>query len=122
MTNLSVVLNQLSQHITSIESEPGYVLPADATFTTLTCSTLNYLDDTGTEIDLETEIKQWKTLNTSHSDEAKTSAENAATSARNAAFSASDARDSAIAANTHAGHAKNIQIYYNASGSASDVL
>ena len=81
VTNLTVVLNQLTQHITIIENEPGYVLPANATFTALTCSTLNYLDDTGTEIDLETEIAQLKTVNTSHSDEAKISASNAANSA-----------------------------------------
>ena len=60
VADLSVIVSQLSQHITTVESEPGYVLCANATFTTLTCFTLNYLDYDGTEIDLQTQIEQVK--------------------------------------------------------------
>jgi len=104
VNNLSVVVGQLSQHITTIEGEPGYVLPSNATFTTVTCSNLNYLDDTGTEIDLETEIEKLKTLNTSYSDEAKASADNAAASAADAAASADSAYTSYTVANQVAGN------------------
>ena len=98
-------MSQLSRNITNKEGEPGYVLPANATFTALTCSTLSYLDDSGNQMDLETEIEQLKTMNTSNSNEAQTSAENAATSENNAATSASNAAVSANNAATSASNA-----------------
>ena len=35
VNTLTGIVNQLSQNITTLEGEPGYVLPANATFTAL---------------------------------------------------------------------------------------
>ena len=100
VNNLTSVMTQLSQNITTLEGEPGFVLPSNAIFTAVTCFSLSYLDDDGNELDLETEIEGLKTLNTSYSDEAKNSADNAAQSATDAA-----AADSTYASYTVANQA-----------------
>ena len=56
VSTLTAAVTVLSQHITQLESEPGYTLPPNATFTQLTCSDLYYLDENGNIQDLEQEL------------------------------------------------------------------
>ena len=62
MSNLTTAVTLLSQHITQLESEPGYTLPPNATFTQLTCSDIYYLDENGNIQDLEQELLNLKSI------------------------------------------------------------
>ena len=102
VSTLTAAVTVLSQHITQLESEPGYTLPPNATFTQLTCSDLYYLDENGNIQDLEQELVTLKSIDTSHSDAAAQSAQNAFSSAGDAKPYASTASTSSTSAATSA--------------------
>ena len=66
VNDLSTVVTLLSQHLTQLLDAPGYSLSPNATLTQLTCSDLYYLDDQGYVQDLEQELLNLKSIDTSH--------------------------------------------------------